>query len=81
MTQRRAAGREHHRVHSRVLLMWWWGINETVLSDRNQWARLFGGLFESIILLSCCLVALQQREGQREGRHKNVRAELLLIEG
>lgn len=56
-----AAGRNHHRV-CRVSLMWS-GINETVLSDRNQWARLFGGLSESIILLSCCLLVLQ-REGQ-----------------
>lgn len=56
-----AAGRNHHRV-CRVSLMWS-GINETVLSDGNQWARLFGGLSESIILLSCCVLVLQ-REGQ-----------------
>lgn len=56
------------------------GINETVLLDGNQWARLFGGLSESIILLSCCLLVLQ-RGGQREERHKNVRAERLVSEG
>lgn len=51
------------RKHHRVLLMWWRGINETVLSDRNQWARLFGGLSESIILLSCCLLVLRLEGG------------------
>lgn len=56
-----------------VLFMWWRdkmrGENERVVSDRNQWARLFGGLSESIILLSCCLVA-EQRGGQ--GEEQNV---------